>query len=171
MQGKAASVAVGVTDNDTAGLVVNPATLTVAEEASGSFTVRLATLPTASVTVSVAVTASDVGEATVDMASLTFTTTDWGTPQTVTVSGTADVDTANESATVNLSATSTDSEYQGKAASVAVGVTDNDEAGLVVNPATLTVAEEGSGSFTVRLATLPTASVTVSVAVAVERCR
>ena len=165
-QGKAASVAVGVTDNDTAGLVVNPATLTVAEEGSGSFTVRLATLPTATVTVSVAVAASDVGEATVDMASLTFTTTDWGTPQTVTVSGTADVDTANESATVNLSATSTDSEYQGKAASVAVGVTDNDEAGLVVNPATLTVAEEGSGSFTVRLATLPTASVTVSVVVA-----
>ena len=103
-QGKAASVAVSVTDNDEAGLVVNPATLTVAEEGSGSFTVRLATLPTASVTVSVAVAASDVGEATVDMASLTFTTTDWGTPQTVTVSGTADSDTANESATVNLAA-------------------------------------------------------------------
>ena len=33
---------------------------------------------------------------------------------------------------MNLSATSTDSEYQGKAASVAVGVTDNDTAGLVV---------------------------------------
>ena len=107
-----------------------------------------------------------LGEVTVDMASLTFTTTDWDTAQTVTVSGVADSDTANESATVNLSATSTDGEYQGKAASVAVSVTDNDEAGLVVSPATLTVVEEATGSFTVRLATLPTASVTVSVAVA-----
>ena len=77
----AASVAVGVTDNDEAGLVVSPVTLTVVEEGSGSFTVRLATLPTASVTVSVAVAASDVGEATVDMASLTFTTTRGARPR------------------------------------------------------------------------------------------
>ena len=150
------------------GLVVSPTTLTVAEDGTGSFTVKLATQPTASVTVSVAVAASDVGEATVDMASLTFTTTDWGTPQTVTVSGTADSDTADETVSVSLSAASTDSEYEGKAATVAVSVTDNDTAGLVVNPTTLTVAEEGSGSFTVQLATQPTASVTVSVAVAVS---
>ena len=158
--GETASVAVSVTDDDDPDLVVDPTTLTVAEDGSGTFTVRLATQPSADVSVSVA--SGDPGAATVDLASLTFTTTDWGAAQTVTVSGVADDDGADESLSVGLSATGGD--YENKTASVAVSVTDDDDPDLVVDPTTLTVAEDGSGTFTVRLATQPSADVSVSVA-------
>ena len=49
-------------------------------------------------------------------ASLSFTTANWDTTQTVTVSGVDDPDTAEESVTVSLSAT--DGGYEGKTASV-----------------------------------------------------
>ena len=83
----------------------------------------MATQPSADVSVSV--TSGDPGAATVDLASLTFTTTDWGTAQTVTVSGVADDDGADESLSVGLSATGGD--YANKTASVAVSVTDDDD--------------------------------------------
>ena len=157
--GETASVAVSVTDDDIANLVVSESSLDIGEDGSGTFTVRLATQPSADVSVSV--TSGDPGAATVDLASLTFTTTDWGTAQTVTVSGVADDDGADESLSVGLSATGGD--YANKTASVAVSVTDDDDPDLVVDPTTLTVAEDGSGTFTVRLATQPSADVSVSV--------
>ena len=64
---------------------------------------------------------------------LTFTTGDWSQAQTVTVSGVADDDTADESLSVNLTAASSDGEYEGKNASVAVDVIDDDTADLVVS--------------------------------------
>ena len=74
-------------------LVVSASTLTVDEAGSGTFTVKLATQPSASVTVGV--TSDDTGAATASPASLTFTTADWNTTKTVTVSGVNDSDTAN----------------------------------------------------------------------------
>ena len=138
--GETASVAVSVTDDDIANLVVSESSLDIGEDGSETFTVRLATQPSADVSVSV--TSGDPGAATVDLASLTFTTTDWGTAQTVTVSGVADDDGADESLSVGLSATGGD--YANKTASVAVSVTDDDDPDLVVDPTTLTVAEDGS---------------------------
>ena len=66
-----------------------------------------------------------------------------------------DPDTADESVTVSLSAT--DGGYGGKTASVIVSVTDDDTANLVVSASTLSVGEAGSGDFTVKLATQPSA--------------
>ena len=64
---------------------------------------KLATQPSADVSVSVS--SGDTAAATVSPASLSFTTADWDTAQTVTVSGVDDPDTAEESVTVSLSAT------------------------------------------------------------------
>ena len=68
-------MSVSVTDDDTANLVAS--SLTVGEAGSGTFTVKLATQPSGSVTV--AVSSDDTGAATASPASLTFTTADWDT--------------------------------------------------------------------------------------------
>ena len=82
-------------------------------------------LPTASVTVTVAGHAgTDVTPAPV---TLTFTTVNWQTAQTVTVTAGNDADTTNDTVSLTHSATSTDSAYQGiTIAGVTVTVTDND---------------------------------------------
>ena len=120
--GKTGSVSVSVTDDDTANLVVTPSSLTVGEAGSDTFTVKLATQPSGSVTVSV--TSDDTGAATASPASLTFTTGNWNTTKTVTVSGVNDSDTNGESVTVSLDASG--GGYGSKTASVSVSVTDDD---------------------------------------------
>ena len=152
------NVAVTVTDNDTEGLTLNVTELTVAEEGSGMpYTVKLKTRPAGSVTVSVN---GATGEVSVSPASLTFTTGNWNAAQTVTVSAGNDVDTVNDSATLSNSA---GAEYGSLSADVAVTVEDNDSPELTLSRSELTVAEEGSGTYTVQLGTLPSGSVTVTV--------
>ena len=119
-----------LSDDDTAALVFSPTSLTVGEGSSGSYTVRLATLPTGNVTVTVA---GATGDVTVDTNSgspgnqntLSFTTSTWNTAQTVTVAAGEDVDTTNDSAT--LTHTAAGGGYNSITGNVAVTVTDNDE--------------------------------------------
>ena len=66
------------------GVIVDPQTLDVVAGATSTYTIVLATRPTASVTVTPA--SGDTATATVSGA-LTFTVSDWATAQTVTVSG------------------------------------------------------------------------------------
>ena len=157
--GETATVAVSVDDDDTADLVVSRGSLTVGEDGDGTFTVRLATRPTHQV--SVTVTSGDSSAASVPAQPLTFTTGNWETAQSVTVSGVHDDDTRDESVTVTLSASGGD--YAGETATVAVSVDDDDTADLVVSRGSLTVGEDGDGTFTVRLATRPTHQVSVTV--------
>src|SRR2546429_3100565 len=89
-------VSITNTHNDTAGITVNPTSGLTTTEAGGTatFTVVLNTKPTANVTVPVS--SSNTAEGTVSDASLTFTTANWNTPQTVTVTGVDDfVDDGN----------------------------------------------------------------------------
>ena len=158
--GETAEVSVTVSDNDTANLVVTPTSLTVAEASEGDFTVKLATQPSASVTVSV--TSDDTGAATLSTASLAFTATNWNTAQTVTVSASNDADTSDETVTVSLAAQ--DGGYAGKTATVLVSVTDDDDAaGVSVDPTAITMNEGESAEYTVVLDSEPTAAVTVTV--------
>ena len=149
-------------------LVFDPAAVTVVEEASATYTVALSSQPDGNVTVTVG---GASGEVTFDTDSttpgtqttaLTFSTTNWSTPRTVTVLAAADGDTANDSAT--LTHTASGGGYGSVTGDVAVTVTDNDTPGLVLDPTSLTVAEGGSGAYTVALATEPTGNVTVTVA-------
>ena len=129
-----------ITDNDSAGLVFSPTSLTAAEGASGAYTVRLATLPTGTVTVTVGGAGGDV---TVDTNSgspgnqntLTFTTSTWNTAQTVVVAAGEDDDTANDSATLSHSASG--GGYGSITGNVAVTVTDNDTANNAPTVATV----------------------------------
>ena len=153
------SLGVTVTDDDTAGLTLSTATLGVAEGDDAEYTVRLATQPTATVTV--AVTGQASTDLTLSAASLTFTTSTWSTAQTVTVSAAEDIDAANDAAT--LLHTASGGDYAGETAEVAVTVTDDETAGLTLSTTTLGVAEGADAEYTVRLASQPTATVTVAI--------
>ena len=156
-------VTVTITDNDTAGVTVEPTALTVAEGGSGSYAVVLNTEPAADVVVSVA--GASGTDLSVSATELTYTTSNWSTEQTVTVTAGEDDDSADDTVTLTHTAVSTDGDYDGATVDeVTVTITDNDAAGVTVAPTALTVAEAGSGSYTVVLNTEPAADVVVSVA-------
>ena len=152
----AGSVAVSITDNDGTGVTVSETALTVTEEdtTGDSYTVVLNTQPTASVTVTVeGFSSSDV---TANPASLTFTTLNWDTPQTVTVTAANDADTANDTVTLTHSVASTDTNYDGiTIAGVTVTVNDNDTVAAAVAVAAAGAAGAGAGA---RLRTGPLSS-------------
>ena len=133
---------------EAAGVTVSESALTVTEQnaTGGTYTVVLNTRPTANVTVTVAGHAGTDVTLTPSSGTLTFTTANWSTAQTVTVTAGNDTDTTNDTVTLTHSAASTDTNYNGiTIGSVVVTVADNDtaqvtgvvvtsgNAGLVVN--------------------------------------
>jgi uncharacterized repeat protein (TIGR01451 family) len=149
------------------GITVAPTADLVTTEAggTGTFTVVLDTAPLADVTI--ALTSSDTGEGTVDPASLTFTTGNWNTPQTVTVTG-ADDAFVDGDASYTLqtgAASSTDAGYDGiDPADVTATNEDDDTAGIQVTPTADLVTTEAGGTdtFTVVLASRPSQDVTIA---------
>ena len=158
--GEAKDFMVTVTDDDTAGLVLSATTLGVDEAGQNTYTVKLQTQPTTTVTVTVS--SGDTGAATVIFSPLTFTTSNWDREATVTVAGVDDGDSANE--TVIVTNTASGGEYEGVTASVRVTVDDDDKPpGITFTPASLTVGEGGVGMYGVKLNTAPTSDVTVAI--------
>ncbi|MCP4348818.1 MAG: hypothetical protein GY795_25345 [Desulfobacterales bacterium] len=156
-----------ITDDDTAGFTVTPASgLTTGEDGrSSSFTLSLQSRPDADVTISAS--SSDSTEGTVSPSSLTFTGNNWNTAQTVTVTGTDDEETDGSSAyTVVLSpASSADTGYSGAdPEDVSVTNADDDSPGFTVSAASEKTAEDGTQAvFTVRLNTEPWATLVIDV--------
>lgn len=109
----AANVSVTNFDDDSPAVVVGPVSGLMTSETgtTASFTVRLNTMPTASVSIPIA--SSDATEASVSPLSLTFTTGNWATPQTVTVTGVNDIllDGDQPYTIVLSTCTSTDATY------------------------------------------------------------
>ena len=156
------SAVITITDDDTAGVAITPNALTIDEGNSGSYRVALQTQP--SETVTVTVTGQAGTDLTLDKTTLTFTDSNWGTPQALTVTAGDDADGANDS--VTLTHTAAGGEYADLAADLSVTVVDDDEtASVVLTPTTLSVDEgDDTGvTYTVKLATQPTEDVTVTV--------
>ena len=133
-----------------AGVTVSTMALTVTEQnATGdTYTVVLDTQPTANVMVTVSGHAGTEVTLTPSSGTLTFTTTNWSTAQTVTVRATNDTDTTNDRVTLTHSATSTDPGYNGiMIGSVVVTVTDND---VVRPPQPVNAPPEFGGSSATR---------------------
>jgi hypothetical protein len=163
--GLSTTVKANVTDGDTGTLQFAPATsdgVTVTENSSVTYTVRLSHGPNANVTVSLASDDEDV--ATVKPASLTFTTGNWQQTQTVTVYGADDMDADNETTHIKNTATGGGYEITDTGTTqMGVRVTDDDQPEIIVSTDKLTVHEGGEASFRVRLKTMPSAEVTVTV--------
>jgi alpha-tubulin suppressor-like RCC1 family protein len=161
------NVAAATVDNDTAGVTVTPSTGLVTTEGGGTatFTIALNSQPTANVTI--ALSSSDLSEGTVSPASVTFTSANWATAQTVTVTGVNDAlaDGNQNYSIVTGAATSMDTTgYNGiDAANASVSNTDNDSAGFTVTPSSGLVTTEagGTATFTIALNSQPNADVTI----------
>ncbi len=97
----AVSVAVSVTDDDTAGLSITPTVLNLIENGISAYIVSLTAQPSANVTVSIA---SDNPDVTVRPTVLTFTPANWATPQAVLVITRADAGGGDELATLRMTA-------------------------------------------------------------------
>ena len=156
------AVTVTVTDDDDAGVTVPSAPVNVSEGGTATYTVVLASQPTDVVTVTP--TSGDPDAVTVSPMVLTFTTGDWETAQTVTVTAVEDTDANDEEVEVSHAASSTDSAYNTLLVidAVTVTVTDDDDAGVTVSPEQVNVSEGGTGTYTVVLASQPTDVVTVT---------
>ncbi|MCA9247911.1 MAG: hypothetical protein KDA42_12365, partial [Planctomycetales bacterium] len=115
------------------GIFVTPTTGLETTEAGGtdSFDIVLTSAPTADVTIGV--TSLNLNEGTVSTSSVVFTSGNWNTPQTVTVTGVDDASPDGSVAyTIALAAaTSTDSNYNGiDPDDVSVTNLDNDTVGI-----------------------------------------
>ncbi len=161
---------VGVTnlDDDTVGISVNPVGGATTSEAGGavSFDVVLGSEPTSAVTI--AVSSSNTSEGTVSPGLLLFDSSNWNATQRVTVTGADDqlLDGDVSYTVLFAAASSADSSYDGFAlADYTLTNTDNDAPAIVVTPTSgLTTSEAGGvASFNVKLASIPTAEVVLSV--------
>ena len=154
-------------DDDTVSIVLS-STTPVDEGRSnygGTYTVKLSHQPSEEVTVTVS--GQDGTDLTLTGLSsantLTFTTENWNTAQTVTMIAGRDEDATND--LVTLTHTAAGGEYAGVSANLAVTVYDDDKAFLVLGEPSLAVDEgDAAGqTYTVKLSDEPSEEVTVTV--------
>ena len=160
------SVTASIADIHTAGVTINTASHTVAEGGGTStFTYVLNSQPLANVTV--ATTDNDATEAASSPSSLTFTTSNWNTPQTITITGQTDnIDDGNVNSTITVATTSTDTKYNSLSNTINVTTTDIDTANFVIaqsGGSSTTTETGGTDTYTVVLATIPTSSVRLNI--------
>ncbi|MBF2760742.1 MAG: hypothetical protein ISN28_10835, partial [Ectothiorhodospiraceae bacterium AqS1] len=148
-----ATKSISVTDDD-ARLEVSSASVSFAEDSTGTFTVALTSAPPGNVTVTV--TSGDTGRATVSPSSITFTSTDWDA-ETVTVTGVDDDDGTDDVVTITLDAPGTIPD-----ATKQVSIQD-DDGQINISSAAVNVVEESTATFTVTLGAKPKTNATFSV--------
>ena len=154
-----------------AGASTNTPTVPVEEGSMSTYDVVLTSDPGAACTgaasLTIAVASDDTAVATVSPATLTFTTADWSTAQTVTATGVADNDLDDDTATVSHTVTSACTGYPLNLAiaSVRVAVEDDDTSLISVDRPRVVEGDTGDTptlTFTVTLA--PAAAVEATVA-------
>ena len=161
-----------ITDDDTRGIVLSKSAVTVTE-ASGttntaSYKVKLATKPTGAVTV--AVSSGTTTAATVSKTSLSFTTTNWNTDQTVTVTGVDDSIDNNPDRTATVGHRASGGDYGTVSKNLTVTVTDDEgAASLSVTNASVTEGDTGEADLTFTVTLSPAAGHAVTVAWATSK--
>jgi hypothetical protein len=163
-------VSVSNVDTDTAGVSISPMSSVETSEAGASqnLTILLSSKPTSSVSFPVIV--SNSSEASADRPTVTFSTSNWNIPQTLTITGQDDssVD-GNVPYTIQLgSASSADATYNGMSSGTVNAVNnDNDSAGISITTVSvapwLTSESSGAITYSVKLTSKPSSSVTLSI--------
>ena len=149
------------------GVVLSKSSVTTSQSGqTDTFAVSLNTQPTADVVIGLL--SSDLGQATVSPASVTFTIDNWATPQTITVTGVNNsVAAGNVGYTVvTAPAVSADPSYNGlngpDVSGINLGV---NVAGFALSPPGVVVNESGTtATFTVALTSKPVQNVAVTLA-------
>ena len=140
--GTPSSAMVTVEDNDTRDVTVSTTALTINEGATGTYTVVLDSQPTASVMVTPSKTGSS--DVTFSPPTLTFTTSNWSTAQTVTVATAQDSDAVDDSATISHAVTGGD--YVGVTVESVVVTVDDDETADTTAPRVASIARQNPTS-------------------------
>ena len=158
------SLTVGVRDNDTRGLLLSRKSVTLVDAGNTvSYTVALKTEPTAAVTVAVGENPESAAVTSVTPASLSFTTDNWKTRQTITVTAQNDSvdDGASRSAKIKHEP---DSGGYGdpEDTDLTVTVENDDTAELLIDKTTLTIAEGSTQTYKVKLRSDPITSSNVT---------
>lgn len=141
------------------GLVLSKTALTPAEGESESYTVKLATQPTETVTAEIGGTAGT--DLTLDKTRLEFTISNWATAQTVTVTAGEDDDAADDAAT--LTHTATGGDYASVTKDLPVTISDDDQRGIMISTERLVLFEGWYANYKVKLTSQPTETVTVEI--------
>ncbi len=150
------AVTANVTDDDMQAVVVSTTITTVPEGGSGMVGVSLMYQPQASVTVTVM--SANTSAVTATPATLTFTTTNYASPQNISIFGVQDADTVDSSTTVALTAPSA------TGAAISVTINDDDTLAIQTEVSAINVNEGGTSILRVRLSAQPAATTAVSIA-------
>ncbi|MGV0005657.1 MAG: inverse autotransporter beta domain-containing protein [Candidatus Porifericomitaceae bacterium WSBS_2022_MAG_OTU9] len=163
--GAAATVTVTIVDNDTRRIVsTGTSSFMVREGDTSTYTIVLNSEPTTG-TVTITPTSGDTDIATVTPATLSFSTSDWDTPQTVTVAGAEnDASTDDGSTTITYAVSAAGNDYASVAlADQPVTVSDNDGLSIIsTGTSSFMVREGGTSTYTLALNTQPTDTVTIN---------
>ncbi len=152
---------VTVRENDSRGVTVTPTSLEVNEGSVGTYTVNLDSEPTGDVTVTVSGASGDV---TVEPSQLNFDASDWFQAKPITVRAEHDNDgVADPPVTLSHTVRGADYSTGVRVANVTVTVEEDEERGITVDMAELTIAEGATASYNVALTSQPTGTVTVMV--------
>jgi hypothetical protein len=164
------SLALTNTDDESAGIAVFAPSGLTTSEAGGTapFMVALHSQPTAGVTITLV--SSQPDEGTPMPASLTFTETNWASPQLVSVHGNNDtIADGSQVYAINFGAVqSDDATYASLAPPPGIEITntDDDSPGILLSrvDGLVTTESGGADTFSITLASEPTASVTLTYA-------
>uniref|UniRef100_UPI003530212A glycoside hydrolase family 6 protein n=1 Tax=Nonomuraea sp. G32 TaxID=3067274 RepID=UPI003530212A len=143
----------------TPSVVLSASSVAVNEGGTATFTARLSSAPAANVTVSTARTSGDTDLTVSSGGSLTFSPSNWNTPQTVTLAAAQDSDTTAGTAAFSVGGNGV------TGATVNATEVDDDsvqEQSIIVTPTAVTVPEGSTATYTVKLATQPSSNVTVT---------
>ena len=162
------SLSVSNKDDEVAGVEVGTISGNTTESGGTStFTVKLNSQPEADVTISVS--SSNTDEGTVNPSSMGFSSSNWNTSQTVTVTGVDDssdpVVDGNTSYKINLGNTVSSSTHYNdlKSGTLELSNTDNESPGVTLSSSSLTTSENGTNAtFTVKLDQKTTSDVTIN---------
>ncbi|TGL35770.1 beta strand repeat-containing protein [Leptospira perdikensis] len=163
-------VTILVTDDDTAGFTVTPVGGLVVHEngtpTTETFTVVLNSQPTNSVSIPT-ITSSNTSEITVSPSSLNFTTGNWNTPQTVTITSVLDgLDDGDQNVNITFgNSSSSDPKYSSISipAVTATNTDSNEPLVRIQNLSASSMVENGTSTITfeIRLSLKPNANVTI----------
>jgi cellulose 1,4-beta-cellobiosidase len=143
----------------TPSVVLSASSVAVNEGGTATFTAKLSSAPSSNVTVTTARTSGDTDLTVSSGGSLTFTPSNWNTPQTVTLAAAQDSDTTAGTAAFSVGGNGV------TGATVNATEVDDDsvqEQAIIVTPTAVTVPEGGTATYTVKLATQPSGNVTVT---------
>ena len=163
-----------VTDNDAPELIFNPSNEIIVDEGgSTNYQVSLSTKPTSTVTVSISAEYENlnqddltiIGDINFNKDSLTFTSSNWNRPQTVTVSAIQDND-ADDIESLIIRHQAEGGEYEGLSRDLKALVNDDEaeDISLIVTPSQIGPLTEGESlTYGVRLNANPTTFVNLAI--------